>query len=175
MIGPLDNLTIHVWRNPELGAEKIQVRPDGRITIPLVKDMPAVGKTPSMLEEDIRLLIGGGRNRETERIAARRHELGLEERVILLGQIPDDDLAMLRARCDLFIMPNIHVPDDVEGFGQTQLECMYSGTPVVAFAVDALTESVREGGYLIEPNDYRAFVDQIHRFLILDPAERTEE
>ena len=55
VIGPLDNLTIHVWRNPELGAEKIQVRPDGRITIPLVKDMPAVGKTPSMLEEDIRL------------------------------------------------------------------------------------------------------------------------
>jgi polysaccharide export outer membrane protein len=54
VIGPLDELTIHVWRNPELGAEKIQVRPDGRITIPLVKDLPAVGKTPSMLEEDIR-------------------------------------------------------------------------------------------------------------------------
>ncbi|WP_370034027.1 XrtA/PEP-CTERM system exopolysaccharide export protein [Qipengyuania mesophila] len=57
VIGPLDSLTIHVWRNPELGAEKIQVRPDGRITIPLVKDMPAVGKTPSMLEEDIRLQL----------------------------------------------------------------------------------------------------------------------
>jgi polysaccharide export outer membrane protein len=57
VIGPLDQLTIHVWRNPELGAEGIQVRPDGRITIPLVKDMPAVGKTPSMLEEDIRLQL----------------------------------------------------------------------------------------------------------------------
>ena len=57
VIGPLDELTIHVWRNPELGAEKIQVRPDGRITIPLVKDMPAVGMTPSMLEEDIRLQL----------------------------------------------------------------------------------------------------------------------
>jgi polysaccharide export outer membrane protein len=57
VIGPMDQLTIHVWRNPELGAEKIQVRPDGRITIPLVKDMPAVGKTPSMLEEDIRLQL----------------------------------------------------------------------------------------------------------------------
>ena len=57
VIGPLDQLTIHVWRNPELGAEKIQVRPDGRITIPLVKDMPAGGKTPSMLEEDIRLQL----------------------------------------------------------------------------------------------------------------------
>ena len=48
VIGPLDELTIHVWRNAELGA-KVQVRPDGRITTPLVTDMPAVGKTPTML------------------------------------------------------------------------------------------------------------------------------
>lgn len=57
VIGPLDELTIHVWRNPELSAEKVQVRPDGRITIPLVQDMPAVGKTPTMLQEDIRLQL----------------------------------------------------------------------------------------------------------------------
>ena len=56
VIGPLDELTIHVWRNPELGA-KVQVRPDGRITTPLVADMPAVGKTPAMLSEDIRLQL----------------------------------------------------------------------------------------------------------------------
>lgn len=56
VIGPLDKLTIHVWRNDELGAE-VQVRPDGRITTPLVRDMPAVGKTPTMLAEDIRLQL----------------------------------------------------------------------------------------------------------------------
>lgn len=56
VIGPLDKLTIHVWRNDELGAE-VQVRPDGRITTPLVADMPAVGKTPTMLSEDIRLQL----------------------------------------------------------------------------------------------------------------------
>jgi len=53
VIGPLDELTIHVWRNDELGA-KVQVRPDGRITTPLVADMPAVGKTPTVLAADIR-------------------------------------------------------------------------------------------------------------------------
>ena len=42
VIGPLDQLTIFVWRNPELGA-KVQVRPDGRITTPLIADLPAVG------------------------------------------------------------------------------------------------------------------------------------
>ena len=56
VIGPLDKLTIHVWRNDELGAE-VQVRPDGRITTPLIADMPAVGKTPTMLSEDIRLQL----------------------------------------------------------------------------------------------------------------------
>src|SRR5687768_3979508 len=53
VIGPLDELTIFVWRNPELGA-KVQVRPDGRITTPLITDLPAVGKTPAVLAEDIK-------------------------------------------------------------------------------------------------------------------------
>lgn len=56
VIGPLDELTIFVWRNPELGAN-VQVRPDGRITTPLITDMPAVGKTPTMLSEDIKLQL----------------------------------------------------------------------------------------------------------------------
>ena len=56
VIGPLDELTVFVWRNPELGG-KVQVRPDGRITTPLITDMPAVGKTPTMLAQDIRLQL----------------------------------------------------------------------------------------------------------------------
>jgi len=56
IIGPLDELTIFVWRNPELGA-KVQVRPDGRITTPLITDMPAVGKTPAMLAQDLKLQL----------------------------------------------------------------------------------------------------------------------
>ncbi len=55
-IGPDDALTVFVWRNPDLGA-KVQVRPDGRITIPLITDMPAVGKTPTMLSQDIKLQL----------------------------------------------------------------------------------------------------------------------
>ena len=53
VIGPLDQLTIFVWRNPELGG-KVQVRPDGRITTPLISDLPAVGRTPAQLAQDIR-------------------------------------------------------------------------------------------------------------------------
>jgi polysaccharide biosynthesis/export protein len=56
IIGPLDQITIFVWRNPELGA-KVQVRPDGRITTPLITDMPAAGKTATMLQQDIKLQL----------------------------------------------------------------------------------------------------------------------
>lgn len=56
MIGPLDQLSVFVWRNPELSA-KIQVRPDGRITTPLISDMPAVGKTPARLSVDMKTAL----------------------------------------------------------------------------------------------------------------------
>ncbi|WP_425475261.1 XrtA/PEP-CTERM system exopolysaccharide export protein [Sphingomonas silueang] len=56
IIGPLDQLTVFVWRNPELST-KVQVRPDGRITTPLINDMPATGKTPAMLADDLKLAL----------------------------------------------------------------------------------------------------------------------
>lgn len=57
VIGPLDQLNVFVWRNPELSS-KVQVRPDGRITTPLINDMPAVGKTPAMLADDMKIALG---------------------------------------------------------------------------------------------------------------------
>ena len=56
LIGALDEITVFVWRNPELGA-RVQVRPDGRITTPLISDLVAVGKTPAQLAEDIRAVL----------------------------------------------------------------------------------------------------------------------
>ena len=52
-----DALSVFVWRNEDLTTQ-IQVRPDGRISIPLVDDMQAVGKTPSMLARDIEAALG---------------------------------------------------------------------------------------------------------------------
>lgn len=48
IIGPLDNVNIFVWRNPEL-SQTVPVRPDGRITTPLIEDVRASGRTPSEL------------------------------------------------------------------------------------------------------------------------------
>ncbi len=56
IIGPGDTLQVFVWRNPEL-TKDVPVRPDGKISTPLVEDMVAVGKTPTQLARDIEAVL----------------------------------------------------------------------------------------------------------------------
>ncbi len=52
LVGPGDEVNIIVWRNPEVSMT-VPVRPDGKITTPLVEDLPASGKTATQLARDI--------------------------------------------------------------------------------------------------------------------------
>ncbi len=56
IVGPGDSLQVFVWRNPELSTT-VPVRPDGKISTPLVEDMIAVGKTPSQLARDMEAVL----------------------------------------------------------------------------------------------------------------------
>jgi polysaccharide export outer membrane protein len=55
-IGPGDQLQIFVWRNPDL-TNTVPVRPDGRISSPLVEDLMASGKTPTQLAREIEEIL----------------------------------------------------------------------------------------------------------------------
>ena len=72
LVGPGDSVNVFVWRNPEVSGT-FPVRPDGKMTMNLVEDMPASGKTPSQLARDIEkalakyiqepivtIIVGGG-------------------------------------------------------------------------------------------------------------------
>jgi polysaccharide export outer membrane protein len=52
VVGPADQLRINVWRDSDLSLE-LRVRPDGTITLPLLGDIKAAGRTPSQIREDI--------------------------------------------------------------------------------------------------------------------------
>jgi polysaccharide export outer membrane protein len=56
VIGPGDTLDVFVWRNPDLST-RVPVRPDGKISTPLVEDMIAVGKTTSQLARDMEAVL----------------------------------------------------------------------------------------------------------------------
>ncbi len=56
LIGPGDQLEVFVWNNKDLSVT-IPVRPDGRISTPLVEDMQAVGKTPTKLARDMEVAL----------------------------------------------------------------------------------------------------------------------
>jgi glycosyltransferase involved in cell wall biosynthesis len=150
-----------------------------RVVLNLGRQVPRKGMAAfiehgvPLLADDIRLLVvGGGPDADKIRIA--RSKLANPNQVILLGVLDDDTCSMLRRHCDLFLMPNVETDGDVEGFGIAPLEAMYLGTPVVAFAVDALVEAVREGGWLIQAGDYQAFANSVHGFYDLTASERQQ-
>jgi polysaccharide biosynthesis/export protein len=53
VIGSGDSLSVFVYHNPDLSEPGVEVRPDGRISVPLIEDITAAGKTPTQLARDI--------------------------------------------------------------------------------------------------------------------------
>lgn len=57
IIGVEDVLTVNVWKDPDSSVPQVVVRPDGKITLPLIKDVQAAGLTTKQLEESITQLL----------------------------------------------------------------------------------------------------------------------
>ena len=95
-----------------------------------------------------------------QRLVSRR---GLEKRVVLLGRVSNHTRRILLNAADVFIMPNITVANDVEGFGIVALEAGSCGLPVVASNIQGLKDAVTPGqnGCLVEEGDALGFVTKI--------------
>lgn len=59
LIAPGDTLSVFVWQNPDVSVGNVPVRPDGKISTPLVEDMAASGKTSKQLGQDIAAVLTG--------------------------------------------------------------------------------------------------------------------
>lgn len=92
--------------------------------------------------------------------------LGLEGAVRLLGPVPQDRVAELLERADLFAAPCVVGADgNADGLPTVLLEAMATGVPCVATAVTGIPEVVVDGrtGILLEPGDVDALADAIAR------------
>lgn len=157
--------------------------------------LAAIGETPGTIADDALLLASVGRHQErkgfqwfagevmprlpgdvvylvtgegpmTPRIrdAVDRHGLG--GRVRLLGKVPEETLRTLYRGADLFVMPNVPVKGDIEGFGVVMLEAGMCGLPVVAADLEGISDVIREGenGHLLPPRDAAAFAEVVMRY-----------
>jgi len=111
------------------------------------------------------LVSGEGGDREAIKaaIAAR----GLEDHVKMLGRTSDAARAALYNSTDIFLMPNIPVPHDMEGMGLVALEAASCGALVVASNLEGIPDAIQNGrnGVLVEAKNAAKLVQVIHHEL----------
>ncbi|MEQ8577993.1 MAG: glycosyltransferase family 4 protein [Balneola sp.] len=116
---------------------------------------------PQIKSEIIYLVIGAGP--EHERLKELVKDSNLQEKVLMAGKQPDEVLKNAYAGSDIFIMPNIPISGDMEGFGIVLLEANLAGTPAVAADLEGIKDVIENGknGYKIKVKDSKSFSEQI--------------
>lgn len=84
-IGPLDSLNIVVWRNPELSSV-VSVRPDGRISTPLVEDLIAAGRNPADLAREIESVLAKYVRDPVVTVVVSNFQGGLADQIRIVGE-----------------------------------------------------------------------------------------
>jgi len=124
-----------------------------------------VANVMPLLPDDVLYLIAGD-GPDRARIAASIAQYRIQDNVDLLGAISDEELETLYNGADLFIMPNIPVPNDMEGFGLVMLEAGMCGLPVIASNMEGIADVISEGanGHLVETGGEEGFQLAIMRY-----------
>jgi phosphatidylinositol alpha-1,6-mannosyltransferase len=122
---------------------------------------------PQLVAERPVLYVVSGTGKDQEVIEAAIADRGLQKQVRLLGRVSDDLLRSLYNVADIFVMPNIPVANDMEGFGLVALEAASCGTTVLASKLEGIQDAIIDGhnGLLVEPLDAPAYVRVILREL----------
>ena len=103
---------------------------------------------------------------EAAAIEAAARQAGVHGRVRRLGRVSNEHLIRLYRGADLFVMPNVPVAGDMEGFGVVLLEAGLCGLPAVAARLEGIRDVVAEGanGRLAQSGDVEAFARTILRY-----------
>lgn len=121
---------------------------------------------PRLSPEVVYVAIGDGPEYENIEQAARESEM--HDRIFLLGRQPDPVLKQAYAASDLFVMPNVPVEGDMEGFGIVMLEANMAKTPAVASDLEGIKDVISQGanGFRVPPLKAGQFAEQINQVLL---------
>jgi phosphatidyl-myo-inositol dimannoside synthase len=127
------------------------------------------------LPDDV-VYVVAGEGPHGRRVEEAIRQSGQGHRVVQLGRLDRPVLMALYERADVFVMPNILVPNDVEGFGLVALEAAVRRTLVVAANIQGIPEAIHDGanGFLVPHGDADAYVAQIEQLLALPSTERRQ-
>ncbi|MFH5831527.1 glycosyltransferase family 4 protein [Halalkalibaculum sp. DA3122] len=120
---------------------------------------------PKLRKDLVFVTVGDGPEEENIRAAA--EESTGSDRIYLMGRQPDAILEKIYSAADLFMMPNIPVEGDMEGFGIVLLEANMARTPAVAADLEGIKDVITDGknGYRLPPLDEEAFAEKINTIL----------
>jgi glycosyltransferase involved in cell wall biosynthesis len=120
-------------------------------------------------DQNIKLVLAGKVDWKMFDLQVKIKELALQDRVLPLGQVPEEYLPVLYALATIFCYVSF-----AEGFGLPPLEAMASGVPVVVSNRDSLPEVCADAGSYVDPqkpDDIAAAIDR----LLMDPGLREEK
>jgi phosphatidylinositol alpha-1,6-mannosyltransferase len=117
---------------------------------------------PNLDEKIIYITVGDGP--EFENIQQAAESSPCKDRIFLLGHQPDEVLKQAYAAADLFVMPNIPVEGDMEGFGIVLLEANMAKTPAVASDLEGIKDVITQGknGYRVSAHDAEEFAEKVN-------------
>jgi glycosyltransferase involved in cell wall biosynthesis len=118
---------------------------------------------PKLGPNYIFLVAGDGPERPDIQNVIKAHNL--QDRVILLGKVSDLDKKILYNTADVFVMPNIKVEGDIEGFGIVAIEASSVGLPVIASKSEGIEDAVitNKTGLLYEPESIEDFLSKFSK------------
>ncbi len=124
---------------------------------------------PTGFRKQLELMFGMPSDEDSLRDLLQKPEL--KERVRHLGRLPFSDIMQIMSAAQAFLMPNIPVEGDMEGFGLVCLEANLRGLPVIAANLEGITDAVQDqkNGWLIPTQDPAAWVAALNN-LQRDPA-----
>lgn len=132
---------------------------------------------PIVCSSDSRILyLIAGSGPDLEDIQHKIHKHGLEDNVVLLGRISNQARDLLYNITDLFVMPNISVPGDVEGFGLVATEASSCGTPIAGADLDGVSDAIIPGatGIRLPSEDPRRWAHAVASELQCSSFNRTD-
>ncbi len=118
----------------------------------------------SKLSKDYIYLISGEGN-EKDNIQRAIEKNKLENKVFILGKTNFKTLKLLYNSANFFIMPNIHIGGNIEGFGIVAIEAGSCGLPVITSGIEGIKDAVIPGktGWIVGEKNIEGFVDKIEK------------